>query len=278
MASIYSPQGRATTGRKTFNPVGIRRQPYYPQQPEVEAVEETPPPRQYEYGSGYEIMGQPDLQGGYYGGITKNDMIAAQEEGYYENIEREARGEPPLTEMEIHQGYIDKYKIPDDTLSRLRKERTANLPAGDMDISQGIPEGVSDPSGMPGGSSLQKGGQAFAKGEYGKGFANTAKGLVEFSSAPVLAPMMAINKAIEPVKDWAVQKVKGLVSSDTPNLGSAVPSGSGVSPLSGPMAWGHTMDLADLDVGDGFGDGIGPPGGMGHGPAGDGGFGEGPGW
>ena len=37
MASIFSPQGSAVSGRKRFNPVGItRRPPYYPEQPEIE--------------------------------------------------------------------------------------------------------------------------------------------------------------------------------------------------------------------------------------------------
>lgn len=279
----YSRQGRAILGRRHYNPVGISsRPPYYPKR-EVEA-EEVIPERQYPYSEQYQndYRGVPNLDSGYYGGMNKDDMIAAQEEGYYENIERQKRGEEPLTEREIHQRYIDKFRIPDDTLSGLRRERSANLPGGDMDISAGLPEGFSDPSGMPGGASLNASGIAAQKGHYGEAIAEGAKGIFGLMSAPITAPLSIAKPVTDFAKTQAMKgwnALKGAFGSNAPNLGSAVPSGTGISGLSGPMGLAHAdqqgmVDLAALDIGD-FGGGDVGPGGEGGGDPGAMGLGMG---
>ena len=257
----YSRQGQAITGRRQRSPARTGRPPYYTKYPE-EAIPAIPAEREYEYGPSYKSRTlRPDLDRGYYRGMNKNDMMAAQEEGYYENIERRRRGEEPLTEMEIHQGYIDKFKIPDDTLSGLRRKRSANLPGGDMDISQGIPEGVSNLSGFPALNSVNEAGLAAQQGNVKGAVTSGLKGMLGLS--PMGMPASIAHSIFGPPISKGYQAVKGALGFGAPaNSGSAVASGTGISGLSGPM--GLEGELADLDIGGfdggGFGD-IGDDGG-----------------
>ena len=266
---LFTRQKRAITGRRGYNPTGISSSPpFYPKQTETEIIEETPE-RQYEYGPSYNSRTlNPDLDRGYYGGINRNDMMAAQEEGYYENIEREKRGEEPLTEMEIHQNYIDKFRIPDDTLSGLRRERNANLPAGNNDISAGLPEGFSDVSGFAPVSQANQTGLAIQEGDVKGAISHGLQGLV--ASTPIGMLGSVTQSILGPPISKGYQAVKGALGfGDPDNLGSAVGSGVGISGLSGPMGLSAMdtgmNDLADLDIGDfgGGDDGMGGMGGLG---------------
>jgi len=246
--SLPNLQASAAGGRP-FRASRMTPARLFPKQQQEEAIT---PERQYPYSESYTAgnyqVGPHSLHTGYYEGINRDDRIAAQEEGYYENIEREKRGETPLTQMEIDQTYRDKYKIPDDELTRLRTEARNMSPDASFDSSQGLPEGFSDPSGFAPTNQADLAGKAFAKGEYGKAALHGTQAL---AASTIGMPASIADAIFGPLISKGYQAVKGALGFGTPaNSGSAVPSGTGISGLSGPMGLAHAEagNLADIGV------------------------------
>ena len=114
-----------------------------------------------------------------------------------------------------------------------------------FDPSQAMAEGQTNVGGFPITANFAEAGTQFGKGHYGKGAFSLAKGILGFTPQ-----MMAYNVLKSTVLDPVKEGIKGLLSSDPANLGSAVPSGTGISGLSGPMGLAHAEagNLADIGV------------------------------
>lgn len=239
------------------------------------------PKHEYEFGSSYGLLGEPDIYQGYYRGMNRNDMLAFLEDKYYEGVESGEieEGATDWNWRGAFEEYREKFKIPPKELRRLE-----GLPAGEMpDPTLGMEEGQTNLAGFGLLDSVNQTGLAIQKGDI-KG--SIVHGLSAIAKGIALPGQIAKSVMIDPlVKGFHL--AKGALSAPA-NSGSSVASGTGVSGLSGPMGLAAVdPGLADIGVnpdmgfGDGlagFGDGLGSAGGMGHGPAGDGGFGEGPGW
>lgn len=212
MAGIYSPQGRAVSGRRTFNPVGISRRPnYYPPKPEPipEPIPEELAP---------EPIPDP-VQ------ATIAPRPAASPQGMFDPTTSMLPGQ---TNVNSSTPFIGPFYDAGQTakLANLSSiEGLKNIGKTGFNVTKGIfnftPPGA-----------LLNVGTAIAGGPIKQGY----------------------DKFLAPTVNQGIDKVKGLFAQE-----SAFPA----NPISGAQA--ASMDLADIDIGEGDSGGRGGRGGSGWG-------------